>query len=254
MMIETMQRGILYYGVWVALLTLGSAILVLFIPTIKGKLGEKKVANILETLSSKEYKTINNVMLKTERGSTQIDHIVISIYGIFVIETKNYKGWITGNDYSEKWTKNMYGRKYRFMNPLKQNYGHVKNLEKLLNLSSEYFIPIVVFSNNSNLKIKTSNEVIYMSKLKNTILKYKERKLSIEDLNKYVSLIIGNNIDSKENRKKHVDSIKTTIKESANKEKNGICPKCGAKLVKKKGKYGYFLGCSNYPKCKYIGK
>ena len=33
-----------------------------------------------------------------------------------------------------------------------------------------------------------------------------------------------------------------------------ICPKCGSPLLKKKGKYGYFLGCSNYPNCNYMEK
>ena len=33
-----------------------------------------------------------------------------------------------------------------------------------------------------------------------------------------------------------------------------VCPKCGAPLLKKKGKYGMFLGCSNYPTCDHKEK
>ena len=63
----------------------------------------------------------------------------------FVIETKNYKGWITGSEYSDQWIKNMYGKKYPFRNPLKQNYAHVKALEEKLGVSEDKFIPIVAF-------------------------------------------------------------------------------------------------------------
>lgn len=55
-----------------------------------------------------------------------IDHVVISKYGVFVIETKNYRGWIIGNEKSEYWTQVIYKRKERLYNPIKQNYGHIK--------------------------------------------------------------------------------------------------------------------------------
>lgn len=87
-------------------------------PKIKGHIGEKAVVNRLSSLPENKYTVINNVMLRTDYGTTQIDHIVVSVYGIFVIETKNYSGWITGGEFSEEWTKNMYGKKYTFRNPL----------------------------------------------------------------------------------------------------------------------------------------
>ena len=61
-----------------------------------GKAGEKRVARKLDWLP-KEYIILNDIMLPTQYGTTQIDHIVVSPYGIFVIETKNYKGWIFGH-------------------------------------------------------------------------------------------------------------------------------------------------------------
>ena len=90
-------------------------------PKIKGYLGEKSVALILSFLPSDKYKIINDVLVKSNNRTIQIDHIVISIYGMFVIETKNYKGWITGSDNSEYWTKNVFGNKYKFYNPIRQN-------------------------------------------------------------------------------------------------------------------------------------
>lgn len=64
---------------------------------IKGKIGEISVASRLNLLNHNDYKILNNVILQTKNGGTvQIDHIIVSVYGIFVIETKNYKGWISG--------------------------------------------------------------------------------------------------------------------------------------------------------------
>lgn len=67
----------------------------------KGNAGEKAVSRKLSRLPKEEYKVLNNVMLATSKGTTQIDHIILSIYGIFVIETKNYNGWIYGGEESE---------------------------------------------------------------------------------------------------------------------------------------------------------
>ncbi len=66
-------------------------------PEQKGKRGEIRVHDILSHLSD-EYHILNDVVLKTERGTTQIDHIVVSKYGIYAIETKNYRGEIYGDD------------------------------------------------------------------------------------------------------------------------------------------------------------
>ena len=73
-----------------------------------GAKGESRVARELRRLNPKEYIVLNDLVVKTSRGSSQIDHVVISIYGIFVIETKTYRGWIHGNENSEYWTQSIY--------------------------------------------------------------------------------------------------------------------------------------------------
>ena len=85
--------------------------------------------------------------------------MVVSIYGIFSIETKNYKGQIYGSESSAKWTQNIYGHKYSFMNPIYQNYAHVKALNALLQSHGYENIPvfsIVTFPGDAVLKIKTT--------------------------------------------------------------------------------------------------
>jgi hypothetical protein len=190
-------------------------------------------------------------MLRTEYGTTQIDHIVVSVYGIFVIETKNYKGWITGNEYADQWTKNMYGKKYRFRNPLKQNYAHVKALVATLDIPEDKFIPIVVFSINSDIKVKTSKPVVYTGQLGRTIKSYSDIKFTEHELDGIVTKIRLANVTNKDAKKEHVNQIRTKVRDNNLKIAQGVCPKCGGRLVQRRGRYGVFTGCSNYPKCRY---
>lgn len=90
-------------------------------PKIKGTLGEYKVSLKLKRLTKKKYIVLNNILLKIGETTTQIDHVVISKSGIFIIETKNYKGWIHGHENSNYWTQTIYKHKTKFRNPIKQN-------------------------------------------------------------------------------------------------------------------------------------
>ena len=74
----------------------------------KGKRGEMRVSAILSQLSD-EYTILNDLVFRTEKGTTQIDHLVVSKYGIFTIETKNYRGEIYGDDNRKEWTQPNHG-------------------------------------------------------------------------------------------------------------------------------------------------
>lgn len=228
-----------------------SIVYAIFEAKIKGFIGEKAVAVALSGLPEEEYRILNDVMLRTGHGTTQIDHVVVSVYGIFVIETKNYKGWITGSEFGDYWTKNMYGKKYTFRNPLKQNYAHVKALEEKTELSEDKFIPIVAFSSDSDIKVKTNKPVVYIGQLKRVIKEYKEIKFQESELDMIVAKVQSENITEKEVRKEHVKQIKSRVSHEQSKVAAGICPRCGGQLVSRKGKNGAFIGCSNFPKCRY---
>nr|WP_243428064.1 topoisomerase DNA-binding C4 zinc finger domain-containing protein [Clostridium saudiense] len=60
------------------------------------------------------------------------------------------------------------------------------------------------------------------------------------------------NIDSKDTRKEHVHSIRKNLRQRENNINNNICPRCGKALVKRQGKHGEFIGCSGFPKCRFI--
>ncbi len=188
-------------------LFLFSGVVKLLTPKIRGWIGEKQVSNTLKKLP-KDYKLIDNILLRRADGTTtQIDHVVISVYGIFVIETKNYKGIITGSEYSGQWTKHMYKKKYKFLNPIRQNYGHIKTLEEVLNFPENMFVPIIVFTSDAKLQVKSKRAVINTKDLNKTIQNYKAKIINPEQTEIIQSKIKSSNIYSKKEMKKHVRSI-----------------------------------------------
>ena len=217
---------------------------------IKGFIGEKVISALLLRLDSDKYKVINNLMVEAGGKTSQIDHVFVSVYGIFVIETKNYTGWIFGDERSKYWTQVIYKNKERFYNPLRQNYGHVKALNEVLDGYDEsIFIPLVVFSIQSTLKDSVPPQVIYSTELVRRIKSYQNQLLSEHDMESIYHKLASLNITDQERKKEHVESIKQ--QKQKGKQNKTFCPSCGGQLKSRKGKYGYFKGCSNYPKCKY---
>ncbi|QAA33584.1 NERD domain-containing protein [Clostridium manihotivorum] len=238
---------------WALMILAG--ILSLFGPKIKGFFGEKSVAFLLSSLDESKYKVINNIMLKVGNKTTQIDHLIISNYGVFVIETKNYKGWITGNEFDDKWRQTIYKRKEFLHNPIKQNYGHVQALKETLTEFKEVnYIPIVTFTTKADLKVKTKTPVVYTINLPKTIKAYKDETITNAMKEQIYNKLIGLNVDSQENRKAHVQAIHKNVSENKSKVNKDICPKCGSQLVVRNGKYGKFKGCSSYPKCRFTSE
>ena len=178
-------------------------------PKLRGKYGEKWTRKELKKLSKDDYILLNDIMLKDEYGTHQIDHIIISDNYIFVIEMKNYYGLIVGNQYNDKWIQWLGKYKNEFYNPLRQNYGHIKSLSKILNLDEAYFKSVICFSNDAKLNVKTSEIVINLRDLLRLVRKYETNEKSIIDKDKLRSIIINNNIKDHNIRKEHIKNIKS---------------------------------------------
>ncbi len=131
----------------------------------------------------------HDVKLPIDDDITQIDHIVVSRYGIFVIETKNYKGWIFGDLHHKTWVKTLYNTKYEFQNPLHQNYKHIKAVEKLLRIPLEKIFSIVVFVGDSEFKTVMPNNVIELPVLLTYIRSYQICLFTQDDVIKYDEII-----------------------------------------------------------------
>lgn len=224
-------------------------------PAIKGKLGEKGVAATLSFLPDNEYVVLNDLMLRKGNRSTQIDHIVISIHGIFIIETKNYKGWIFGNSERDYWTQNIWGHKYSLYNPIRQNQNHIQFIIKKFSKLSEYknyIYPIVVFLNVSKLQLSGNCDcVIWRNELNSYIRLFRQNVMTMDQCHYIANLILEENILDKKQRKEHTLNVRKSVKTYETKVNSGICPRCGGRLVLRTGKYGDFVGCSNYPHCRY---
>lgn len=233
------------------------AILIRIFGPSKGKVGERKVANKLDWLPRNKYMVINDVILPTPHGTSQIDHIVVSIYGIFVIETKYYNGWIYGGENSEYWTQNVYGEKHQFYNPIFQNEGHVKALRRVL---AEFepldIIPIVAFSGTADIKmdIKESH-VVYWSQLRRCIRRYNKERHTWKEVKAICDRIYEVKLKpSRRTQRRHMTGVRSAQIHRERAIKEGSCPRCGGILVERDGKYGRFYGCSNYPRCRFILK
>lgn len=233
----------------------------------KGKRGEMRVSAILSKLSD-EYTILNDLVFRTEKGTTQIDHIVVSKYGIFTIETKNYRGEIYGDDnrkewtqlivtkvtYAKKWWKTYtYVTKNRFYNPVKQSVGHALRIKELLSVFPHVkIVPIVVFTGDAILRyVESNNHVVYEKNLLDVIDGYKTTYLTDNDVQAVLAILTSNNIRETVSDRQHVKNLRTAAREVNATINSGICPKCGGHLIKRNGKYGTFYGCSNYPKCRF---
>lgn len=221
-----------------------------YYPKFRGFMGEFWVKLELRKLPKNEYIVLNDIMLKDEKGTHQIDHLVLSEYGIFVIEMKNYYGLIKGKEFDNNWCQYLGKHRSYFINPIHQNYGHIKSLSNMLKLDDKCFISIICFSNQAKVDVKCSSIVTQIDYLKNEILKYKEL-LIFDNIKELKNKIISNNIKKKSQRKQHVKDIHIKVNKNKELENKMICPKCGNKLVMRNGRYGKFIGCSSYPKCKY---
>ncbi|MEI6077743.1 MAG: nuclease-related domain-containing protein [Verrucomicrobiota bacterium] len=128
-------------------------------------LGEALLAATIDKYFSRPHLLLNNVTLATPEGTTQIDHVLVADTGIFVIETKHYTGWIFGDPKGRQWTQQIYRHKSRFQNPLNQNYGHIKTLQSLFDLSAEHFHSLVVFTGDAEFKTDLGPNVIRLGNL-----------------------------------------------------------------------------------------
>ena len=234
----------------------------------KGVLGELLVNLMLRfSLNNEEYYLINNVTLPTEDGTTQIDHIVVSPYGVFVIETKNMKGWIFGTEFQKEWTQKIFKYSGIFQNPLHQNYKHTKTLEKLLDLGDHQIFSVVVFVGESTFKTVMPVNVVYGRDLVHYIQMKKHLVLSEGEVDKIIDQIesgrLSRSIKTNQIHQEHVsemigEKFKTEPQVDIEGELHGPnCPQCGSSMTLRVGSRGQykanpFWGCTSFPYCRSV--
>lgn len=244
------EAAVFFWTLIISFIVLIIAFIILSLPSVKGRIGESKVNNVLESLTNKYGGYfIHDVIVKGDDGKTsQIDHIYICTRGVFVIETKNYAGRIYGSDNQKEWTQVLaYGNsKNKLYNPVMQNQTHIRRLDEALPKHLN-MISVVVFV-QGNIKYIESEHVYTLDGLKEAVeahnANYPDSK--VEAIAHIIQSYKDNPVSTD---KEHVARIKETQRDI----EKGICPRCGGELVlrisKKDGKK--FYGCSNYPNCKF---
>ncbi len=244
-----------------------------------GTRGEKlihKELNIIN-LFGRSGKVLKNVYIPTDNETTtEIDLLYITQKGIFVIESKNYSGWIFGNEASLNWTCTLPTEKNTFYNPIKQNQTHIRWLKNYLNDKIPYF-SIIVFSERCELKeINLTSSDIHVVKRDSlyatvrNIWNNSEDVISEEIINSLYNILNARTKVDNSVKIKHVEDInknlenaksnKTTKTEhnktteptiplvteptipSLDKTVNHKCPNCNSPLILREAKKGANAG------------
>lgn len=220
-------------------------------PAGKGMVGEYIIRFSLGKNIPGEKYIINDLIIKGNNGKTsQIDHIVINKNGIFVIETKNYSGIIYGDEAQINWTQSFNYGKVRnpIYNPVKQNATHIYRLREITGIQLP-IKSIIVFI-QGNIEYIKSDKVYTIMQMRQIINSPQQKRLTSETVESLYNQIINLKQQNTVTYNEHIDNIYKTLEET----EQGICPRCSGKLVERKGKYGTFYGCSNYPKCRFTKK
>ncbi len=217
---------------------------------LRGWIGEKKTTFIMWlSLDGKIYRRFHDVIILAKNGTTQIDHLLVSPYGLFIVETKNIKGWIFGSENQSKWTQSLYRKKYSFQNPLRQTFRQKKILSNYLDLDESVIHTVVYFVGDCSFKTPLPANVIN-SRLGRYIKQFRSCILSPEDVDRVIRALERHVSESSLTTRDHVRSLRERH------ASNTVCPRCGSNLVERTAKKGpnagsKFLGCESYPRCRF---
>lgn len=258
----------------------------------KGLHGEKMVARLLGSLPHGDFRVLNDLLLPASGDATsQIDHVVVSTRGIFVIETKSLAGRISGTEQGQYWQQHLSSQSRSFYNPTLQNRSHVRSVRRLLRgLDGDVFTSMVVFTEAWRLDIKANDIVIERSLLPDkhilrTLIPAERRKkhwwssgaevvldehkivtmldglrdeilrrpeiIDRDKVNEIAHKLLDANLTDRTARREHVNYAKRTSATISAEIAAGRCPRCGSPLVTRKGAQGEFVGCSRYPECRF---
>ena len=162
----------------------GLSVLLQFVfPGLQTRMRFARTATRLSLLPKSEYITASRVPLGSYgKGALIADYVIVSQYGVFVIQEKPYNGRVFGKQDEARWTRVSFRQEQAFRNPLFRSRAQIDALEGLLELDRSVFIPIVVFSGGASSWAETSVDIIPGYQLRKTILSYREPRLSYDEV------------------------------------------------------------------------
>lgn len=189
----------------------------------KGELGEYKVTIQLDQMP-KGYRHLSDLLLpnpKAKSGYSQIDHVLVTPYAIFIIETKNYSGEIRGGREDKHWTVN---KRFKMLNPFYQNYGHIESIRSIIQVEKEHFVSLVSFTRRCTFsvdpglrKIGSNDLIVYDIELTEFIQRKinrlrelnEEHRFRAEQIDSMYETIKRENITDLKARAAHVEGLKS---------------------------------------------
>jgi len=114
-------------------------------PRFRGDIAETRVRRVLSTgLQRNRYTVFNQLLLPSGGGTIEVDHVVVSRLGIFVIESHYARGWVSGSEVQDRWKQESWLRESRFDNPVHRNRLQVEALQRCTGFPAAAFHPLVV--------------------------------------------------------------------------------------------------------------
>ncbi len=245
----------------------------------KGRLGEFYTYKYLKSLAGYKRYLFNLYVPKNNGETTELDVVLLHESGIYIFESKNYSGWIFGTESQPYWTQTLptgrgKSQKNQFYNPILQNKGHLKWLQTFLSDDNLPFYSYIVFSDRCELKnITLSSGKHYVVNRYNLFSAVQQNiakagiQLSAEKIDELFEKLYPLTQINEAEKIIHIRNIQQRTQNNfaqnisaaaaaPNVEKT-LCPRCGGQLVMRIASKGErqgkkFLGCSNYPRCRYI--
>ena len=202
-------------------------------------------------LKSKDYRVINNIYLASSFGEIQCDYVIVSQFGIFIVETFDHEGSIEGAEWQATWNiiKDK-GKKRSLDNPLQQIESYKKVLVNLLGISKYEIFPVIVVTGAVHFKSKLVENMTYGKGYLDFILGKKRPILSLAKTQQIINLIESEQLSSSRNKSVTINASSTN-NQAALKQ----CPSCGGDMVIELIKNGSNVGqqllrCTLYPTCR----
>ena len=225
-----------------------------------GEIGENRMMTVLKSSlplgGDLGYRIVRNLMFETPTGTTQLDFTIVSAFGIFIVEVKNYQGWIFGDPSQQHWTQCVGGgRKFQFQNPIRQNFRHLAVMSEKTGIPQNLIFPVIAFGNECEFKTEMPANVVHFNEVASYIQKFDTVVIKPEQLTEIMETFLSwdNDIDAKKKRE-HVQNLRDAHAPAPIDARNVLCPVCGNRMVLRHGKGDRppFWGCSKYPGCKGI--
>ena len=166
------------------------------------------------------YKTLQNIYVPYKDSTSEIDVLVAHKKGIYVIESKNYSGWIFGSENQQQWTQMLHkNAKERFYNPIRQNKTHIKALSEYLQIEPSKMKSYIVFSERCELKKVPENTDRYVITKRNYLLDLINRDMTDkqdiftdEEIDEIARKLEPLTNASQEVKDKHIENIEKKYK------------------------------------------